>query len=216
MKYWLVALLFVVCCPLPVVRAAPTIVLLGDSLAHGAGDERGLGLGGNLARELGVHVVNAAVNGSRTWNLDAILARREVATAVRGADAIVVSIGGNDLFGDRRAQLLAALVPRLMMEMTLDRMAVIVGRLHALNGRARVIVLGLYNPYRGTDAGRKLEPLVGVWQSKLFARFADDRRVTVLAIADLFARRNRLSPIDHFHPSGEGYALIARRIAEGW
>ena len=190
--------------------------MLGDSLAHGAGDERGLGIAGNLECELGANVVNAAVNGSRTWNLDALLGRRDVAALVRRADAIVVSIGGNDLFGDRRAQLLAMLVPGLMMDITLDRVAAIVGRLHALNARAHVILLGVYNPYRGSDVGRTVEPLVAVWQSKLLARFANDRRVTVLAIDDLFARRNRLSGLDHFHPNGEGYALIARRIAEGW
>src|SRR5215212_3232243 len=164
----IVIALLVAGCRLPVAAAEPTmIVLLGDSLAHGAGDERGLGIAGNLARELGAQVVNAAVNGSRTWNLDAVLGRRDVAAIVRRADAIVVSIGGNDLFGDRRAQLLAMLIPRLMMDATIDRMSVIVRRLHALNGRARVILLGTYSPYRGSDVGKAIDPFVAVWQSKL-------------------------------------------------
>jgi lysophospholipase L1-like esterase len=34
-------------------------------------------------------------------------------------------------------------------------------------------------------------------------------------IADLF-RLPRLSPIDHFHPSAEGYELIAARVKQAW
>ncbi len=38
--------------------------------------------------------------------------------------------------------------------------------------------------------------------------------VTVVRIADVLARADRLSPIDHFHPGTVGYAAIARRIAD--
>jgi lysophospholipase L1-like esterase len=51
------------------------------------------------------------------------------------------------------------------------------------------------------------------WDAMLIRRFAADPNVTVIRIADLFATRDRLSPIDHFHPSAAGYALIAARIA---
>ena len=197
-------LLLVFCVPLH----AATIVIVGDSVAHGAGDESGLGIAGHLQQLLGARVVNAAVNGSRTWNVDAMLSR----VSLRDVDAVVVSIGGNDLYGDRRAQWLSILMPRLMMDLTLDRVSHLVRRVHRANAKARVILLGLYNPY-----GRDLAPYVAIWDSKLLARFARDERVTVVRIADLLARRrDRLSPLDHFHPGAAGYALIARRIAEGF
>lgn len=40
------------------------------------------------------------------------------------------------------------------------------------------------------------------------------RGVTVVRIADVLARADRLSPVDHFHPGTLGYAAIARRIAD--
>ena len=46
-------------------------------------------------------------------------------------------------------------------------------------------------------------------------QFAADANVVVVPTADLFAYHDRLSP-DRFHPSGEGYGLIARRIADSF
>jgi lysophospholipase L1-like esterase len=45
-------------------------------------------------------------------------------------------------------------------------------------------------------------------------RFAGDGRATIVPIADLFGRAERLSPLDHFHPSPDAYSRIARRIAD--
>ncbi|HKO55213.1 MAG TPA: hypothetical protein VJ276_05000 [Thermoanaerobaculia bacterium] len=104
-------------------------------------------------------------------------------------------------------------MPRLMMDLTLDRLAHIVARLHHANARARIVILGLYDPY----ASKALATYVSIWDGKLLTRFAADRRVTVVRIADLFAaRRDRLSAVDRFHPGAAGYVLIARRIAEGF
>ena len=87
-----------------------------------------------------------------------------------------------------------------------SRIAVLVKTLHAMNGRARVVLIGLYNPYRGLP----LDGAVARWNGSLMERFADDRRVTVLPIAEFF----RASPLDHFHPNAVTYATIARRVAE--
>ncbi len=73
-----------------------------------------------------------------------------------------------------------------------------------------MILVGLYDPYRQPS----LDAWVTCWNARLLERFSGDTRVTVVVIADLFTHRDRLSPIDHFHPSADGYARIARRIAE--
>lgn len=194
--------------------AAPLrVVVLGDSVAHGAGDETGRGIAGNLDRKLAARgiahapVVNAAVNGSRTW--DVFTQMRNA--AVRSADVIVLSIGGNDLYGDRWSQLLSTLVPSLMMTIVRARVAVVVASIHAMNPHARVVLIGLYNPYRELP----LDRAVAQWNAGLLARFADDRRVTVLPIAELFAFTDRRSSLDHFHPNADAYAAIARRVGEG-
>jgi lysophospholipase L1-like esterase len=122
------------------------IILMGDSVAHGAGDESG---GGGIAGRLGA--INAGINGARTWNVMALLGRRSMRGILAEADAVVLSIGGNDLYGDTPARILAALAPGLAMRLAMMRVASIVATLEQANPRLRVYLLGLYDPYRRRD-----------------------------------------------------------------
>jgi lysophospholipase L1-like esterase len=188
-------------------HAVHRIAVIGDSVTHGAGDESGRG---GIAGRLGA--VNLGVNGARTTGVLELLRRGDVRDALRGADLVIVSIGGNDLFGDTLARLATLVAPSFAMERTIDRIALIVGGIHAANPAARVVLLGLYDPYRKPA----LDEQVARWDARLIERFASDRAVDVVRIADLFAYTARLSPIDHFHPNAEAYALIAARIAATW
>lgn len=196
------------------------ILILGDSVANGAGDEARIGLSGHLDAELtraGIAhtpTINAAMNGARTWHMASRLRDRKVRDEVKHATVLVVSIGGNDLFGDSRARLLSLIAPRLSIDLTIDRVEELVKRLRAMNGNARIFVVSVYNSYRGSAIGRVVDPYVAIWTSELLARFSGDANVTIVPIADLFSHHERRSTIDHYHPSAEGYALIARRIAE--
>jgi lysophospholipase L1-like esterase len=189
------------------------VVVLGDSVGHGAGDESGRGIAGNLDCELDARgiahapAVNAAVNGSRTWNVFAQMRN----AAVSSADVIVLSIGGNDLYGDRWSQLLSTVAPSLMMTIVRARVAVLVRTLQSVNHHARIVLIGLYNPYRELP----LDRAVARWNGGLLERFAGERGVTVLPIAELFAATDRRSTLDHFHPNAAAYAAIARRVGEG-
>lgn len=191
-------------------RLAQTIrrvAVLGDSVAHGAGDEsRAGGIAGRL------RAMNLGINGARTSAVLALLQRGDVRAALRATDLVVVSIGGNDLYGDNLSRFFTLLAPAHAMRRTIDRVAAIVSRIHDANPSARVVLLGLYNPYHTAF----LDEQVALWDARLITRFARDRGVDVVRIADLFADTSRLSPIDHFHPSAEGYALIAARIQATW
>ena len=90
----------------------------------------------------------------------------------------------------------------------IDHIAKIVEKVRAVNPRARIYIVGLYSPF-----GNVLSPLVKDWNARLTERFAKDSNLVVVQTADLFTWHDRLS-MDRFHPSGEGYALIARRIAD--
>src|SRR5262249_38922837 len=180
---------------------------LGDSVAHGAGDESRRG---GIAGRLGA--INYGINGARTSVVLDLLRRADVQSALSTADLVVVSIGGNDLYGDAIARLTTLLAPSLAMDHTIDRIALIVDRIHAANPAARIVLLGLYDPYRQPA----LDEQVAGWDARLIARFAHDRAVDVVRIADLFEYTARLSPLDHFHPSAEGYCLIAGRVASTW
>ena len=185
------------------------IVVLGDSVAHGAGDEAGGGISASL------QATNLAVNGSRTWDVARVLRLHNAKSAVRSADAVVISIGGNDLFGDQFAKLESLVWPSMMMSRTIARVDRLVREIHHLNPAARVYLLGLYNPYRDSSLARFLDRQVALWDARLIAHFADQPNVDVIRIADLLFA-SRLSAIDHFHPGHEAYRLIAQRIATTW
>jgi lysophospholipase L1-like esterase len=195
--------------PSPLRRIAH-IVVLGDSVAHGAGDENGGGISANL------HAANFAVNGSRTYDVMRALRTAGAKSAVRAADAVVISIGGNDLFGDRISKLESLAWPSMTMARTIGRVDRLVSEIRHLNPAARVYLLGLYNPYRNSSLGAFLDQQVALWDARLIAHFAEQPNVDVVRIADVLARTSRLSSIDHFHPGHEAYKLIAQRIAMTW
>jgi lysophospholipase L1-like esterase len=187
-------------------------VILGDSVAHGAGDERRLGIAGPL-RERGAEVVNLARNGARTANVRKLLEEERARAAVRAADVVVLSIGGNDLYGDSRARLISRAVPYVQQQRTLANVERIVETVHELNPAARVYLLGLYNPYRNTTLRTWLDRQINLWDARLISRFAAARNVTVVRINDVLDRDDRISKLDHFHPGSAGYQAIADRIA---
>jgi lysophospholipase L1-like esterase len=189
------------------------VVILGDSIAHGAGDESGRGIGGFLQCIRGSHVIKLGTDGARTSNIRALLRLETTRVAIRTADVVIVSIGGNDLYGDSIARLLAAIAPRRQQEKVVERIDRLVRSVQRVNPATTVYLLGLYNPYRGTSTTSWVDEQVNRWDARLIGRFANVRRVTVIRICDLFERNNRLSPIDRFHPGARGYESIAQRIA---
>jgi len=193
-------------------------VVLGDSVARGAGDERGEGIPGALDAEFRgrafrtAAVANLGINGARTRDILRLLTRSTARAAIRTADVVVLSIGGNDLYGDPRARVFAALLPELQQERTAKRVQRIVGTLLEINPAARIYVLGLYNPYRRSANGAWLDRQVHHWDARLITHFAANREVRVTRICDLLERDDRISALDRFHPGGEGYTAIAARI----
>ncbi len=195
-------------------------IILGDSLARGTGDGSGLGIGGRFVDELrrrhinSKNIVNLAINGARTGDLLQQLHSHSVRVLLAESNVIIVSIGGNDLWGDnwRNAP---PRDPEAIMDDVQKQMGRVVGEIRAANPRARIFVIGLYNPFITTPMGKMLTPFVNQWNAKLAERFDGDPNLVVVQTADLFNWRDRLS-MDRFHPGEEGYALIARRIADAF
>ncbi len=200
-------------------RALVSPLILGDSLARGAGDERGLGIPGRLDAELARRKIgarrtyNLGVNGSRTPDLLKQLQSENVQQIIREANVIIVSIGGNDLWGGNNWRTAAPGDAETRMTGVLTSIEQAVERIRGVNPRARIFFIGLYNPFVSTPEGKLLSPLVNRWNARLLEHFGSDANFTLVQTADLFSHRDRLS-LDRFHPGGEGYELIARRIAE--
>ena len=189
-------------------------IILGDSLARGAGDQQGLGIAGRLDQELrrrGVQArrtYNLGVNGARTADLLRQLESPNVQQMLRESNVIVISIGGNDLWGGADWRSAPPPDPEKAMSDVLGRIERIVERVREVNPDARIFFVGLYSPM-----GRVLAPYVARWNARMLEEFGGDPNFTLVQTADLFSHRDRLA-LDRFHPSGDGYGLIARRIAD--
>ena len=205
----------------PVVVSRPAsirVVTLGDSLAYGAGDETGKGLAGRLKVELrdrgvaDVSAVNLGVNGAQTADLMARLNTERVRTAVRDADAIVLSIGANDLFRTPGARERTLQNPLAVAGQILDRIDTIVGQIRAINPDARILILGGYNPVPRHPLAPLINQYLAVWDETLADRFANDPRVSIVKMSDIVVPQ-KLSRLDSFHPGGAAYEEAAKRIA---
>ena len=194
-------------------------IILGDSMARGAGDPAGLGIGGRLDEELQKRGVearrtwNIAVNGARTTDLLALLERENVRALIRQSNVVILSIAGNDLWG--RQDWRTSPPPELdqVMNPVLGRVEEVIERIRGINAGARIFFIGLYNPFVDTEGGGALSQYVNRWNGRLLERFGDDPDFTLVQTSDLFSHRDRLA-LDRFHPGAEAYELIARRIAE--
>jgi lysophospholipase L1-like esterase len=195
-----------------------TVVAIGDSLAYGAGDETGEGISGRLDDELrargvrNAETINLGINGAQTRDVISRLKQDRVRKQLAKANAIVLSIGANDLFrsGQSREDILRA--PFEVAERILGRVETIVKELHAINPNARILLLGGYNPVPRHQYATLINQYLGLWDTALAARFESDPRVALVKMYDIVTPQ-RLSRYDSFHPGSAAYQEAAKRIA---
>jgi lysophospholipase L1-like esterase len=195
------------------------VVALGDSLAYGAGDETGEGIAGRLDDELqsrgvrSVETVNLGVNGAQTGDVLSRLKQERIRKSVAKADAVVLSIGANDLFRSAHSREEILRAPFAIAERILGRIETIVAQIHEINPDARVLLLGGYNPVPAHQWAPTINQYLGLWDTALASRFEADDRVAVVRMADIVTPQ-RLSRYDSFHPGAAAYREAAKRIAE--
>ncbi|MCL6636723.1 MAG: lysophospholipase [Alicyclobacillus sp.] len=197
------------------------LLALGDSLAVGFGDTSGRGFVGDVVQQLHqsghqVQLRNLAVNGLTSAGLLSQLQQPATQSAVQTADVVLLSIGGNDL---RSAATLPNLDPQ-RVEQALNpfaqRLHEVLAQLQTLNPHARVLLVGLYNPYADlAGSSAETNALLLQWnerEQQVASAFAN---VTVVPTFDLFAAQPAAYLyVDHFHPNSVGYQRIADRIVQ--
>jgi lysophospholipase L1-like esterase len=194
------------------------VVVIGDSLAYGAGDETHQGIPGRLKTELrtrGVETVettNLGVNGAQTADLLDRLKQARIRKQLEGADAIVLSIGANDLFRTPSGREETLRNPLVVATRILDRISSIVATFHEINPEARILILGGYNPVPTHPQSSLINQYLSLWDGVLSDRFAEDPLVSIVRMDDVVTRQ-RLSRYDNFHPGSEAYIAASKRIA---
>lgn len=211
-------------------KPAWKIAALGDSLTVGTGDSSGSGYVKRAAEALAekldkpVHIVNnLAIGGLRADQLARHLDETGFVNAVVQADIVMLTIGGNDLFqfaanGGSMASGGDLSVAELEEQLAAGqaRLGGVFAKIRSLNPHARIVYIGLYNPfYDLPDIRADASRIVREWNGYAADEAAKDGNMTVVPTYDLFeANIGRYLSSDHFHPNGDGYARIAERVAQ--
>jgi lysophospholipase L1-like esterase len=198
------------------------ILVVGDSLAKGTGDDSGKGFAVDVLeafrRKGRAEITNLAVNGMESPEILEVVESPNVRSLAARADLILVSAGGNDLsHGVTRGT-----APTDVAEAVVESRSRYVRNLRAIltalreaNPSARICVLGLYDPF-GDDrmAGRLGASVVLQWNALIEETALGFSNVSVIPTFDLFqGRPDRLSA-DHYHPNAAAYEEIAKRILQ--
>src|SRR5206468_11632076 len=106
------------------------------------------------------------------------------------SNVIIVSIGGNDLWGGTDWRTAPPRDPDAVMQTVITRIDGIVKIIRGVNPKGRVFIVGLYNPFAATPFGPQLTALVNRWNAKLIDHFSNDINVTIVETSDLFSHRD--------------------------
>jgi len=200
------------------------LLVLGDSLARGTGDESGRGFGLDVLDALKktgpAEIANLSVNGAESAELKDVVASANVRSLAASAAVIAVSIGGNDLSHS---------VPRgpepqpgrLVEDLTTARkryaenLAGVVAALRRANPSAPILLLELYDPFGQAGPGGRLGASVVLrWNDVISETALATPGVRSVPSFDLFDGRPDRLAVDRFHPNRQGYAAISARMIQ--
>lgn len=218
----ILTLLLSLCAPAAFAADAPLrYVVLGDSIGYGAGvlnpDEACYGR--IVADTNGYDYQNHAVSGNKTEHLLRHLDRAEVSAAVREADIISISIGGNDYLTDNVTGLVLdatfcndySRMDKITARLKLN-FAAIIEKIRALNPDAVILMQTLYNPGTGINkapyqaATNRLNDLIRAYLASHPGAF------TIVDVAAAFGFDRNYIAQDSIHPSAKGNERIAEVI----
>ena len=201
------------------------LVALGDSLTKGIGDETDQGgYVGRITEMLEkeeevkeVQVDNFGIRGHKTTNLQNRLNEDEVLLALKQADIIVITIGGNDIMNVVRQNIFSLdFEPFREEQVNFER------RLHDIfttirdhNSDAPIIYVGLYNPFKFMLPNlTEIDQIIEEWNNASKQMITSDENGVFVPVADIFSSQmdQKLLYKDEFHPNENGYTLMADRI----
>ena len=199
------------------------LLVLGDSLARGTGDETGKGFAAdvldNLKKKGPAEMANLAVNGAESGDVLKVLDSDNVRRFAASADAILLSAGANDLTHAVPGQRATASSPLEEIGASRARYAgnlrTILSRLREANPRAPIYLLGLYDPFGDEGPQARIGASVILsWNTLIEETALSFPRVFVVPTFDLFYGRPDRLAVDRFHPNSKGHQAIADRIVQ--
>jgi lysophospholipase L1-like esterase len=197
------------------------ILVLGDSLAKGTGDEKGLGFPGYFSDYLKtkvskeIKINNLAVNGDVSSGLLNIIQEEQTLSYIKGSDMIFISIGGNEISRLKNMEIASAATKiKDIQNAYLTNLKSTFKIMRANNPTAMVVFIGLYNPF-GKELTQEKVSILNDWNYQSQQLVSLDSNGAYIPTFDLFKYNfeNYLAA-DKFHPNSSGYEAISNRIVE--
>ncbi|MDQ1002980.1 lysophospholipase L1-like esterase [Neobacillus niacini] len=206
------------------VKKDQKIVAIGDSLTEGSGDEtENGGYVGILNHtfednNLNITVENFGKKGNRTDQLLKRLENEDVASAIKEADIVLITIGANDIMNVFKSNFMNVTMEPFQEERVkyIDRLKAIVNKLKDLNPSTQIYLIGFYNPFeRHFGEIKELGMIIDSWNDAGKSLSEEYENVSYIPTKDLFSNSNMdLLAEDEFHPNTSGYKLMAQRVLE--
>lgn len=201
------------------------VVMIGDSLTEGVGDQTKKGgylsfLKELLEDEKGINkaeLQNFGVSGHRTTQLLNRLKRTEVNSAIEEADLVIITIGGNDMMKVVRENLTNLDFndfenDKRNYEKNLND---VLTKIRTENHKGSIVLIGLYNPFSiALSEIKEIDQVVSDWNETSQKITSKYYQAYFVEIADIFQKNNidAILHTDFFHPNNAGYKLIGERV----
>jgi lysophospholipase L1-like esterase len=200
------------------------VVMVGDSLTEGVGDDSKKGgylpyLKELLEKEKGINkaeLINFGVRGHRTDQLLGRLEKPNVLKALGEADMVIITIGGNDMMKVVRENITNLKIEDFEREKGIfnQNLMTILSDIRTLNSSTSIVLVGLYNPFSSSFPElNEIDQVINDWNGSSQDVISQMDRAYFVEISDLFAENvNELLYSDYFHPNNKGYKLIAQEV----
>ena len=197
-------------------------VVLGDSIGWGAGvlNSNEAAFGKIVADTNGYLFKNDAVNGYTTSDLLRHLEKENIATDVRNADIISLSIGGNNFLRGDMATLIKqagegdysgfdAIAANFYTEYS-----AVIEKIKSLNPDVLILAQTLYNP--GFESIREVYQQGADRLNAGYAKYLEENpgAYELLDVAGPFAGHPEYVAADYIHPSAKGNEVIAKIVLQ--
>lgn len=209
------------------------VLVMGDSLAKGTGDENNEGFAGGFAKlwkskaSKPIKITNIAVNGDTSSGLLNVVHSEQTLKYVQDSSIIFISIGGNEIKNFKNVDISSvdsslseskesssASDEKSVENQYLNNLESIFKLIRSKNQNCIIVFIGLYNPFSSDITPDKVE-LLNNWNYKTDELVSEDNNSVYVPTYDLFkySTASYLAP-DNFHPNAAGYDAISKRIFE--
>lgn len=206
---------------LPKKSNSVSLLIIGDSIAKGTGDETGKGfsfyLPDYLKNQTPKEVVanTISIDGLHTNSLLELVRGENLKLALAAADLLLISIGGNDL---RQISRLKGMERDDGFQKTFDSyvtgLTSILRTIRKTNGDALIIFIGLYSPSVQDISPDDIRLLL-TWNEGTQNIIEQEGRAIFIPTYDLFKLNiSKYIALDALHPNAAGYQAIANRIGK--